>query len=329
MTPILRVQNLSVNYDTKRALDALSLDVSAGEVIGVIGPNGAGKTSFIKSLCGRVDFTGDIEIGGRALKRGTHRQDLIGLVPQDIGLYPHMTAQENLDVFARIMGLDRAARAAAINTALDAVDMRAHRGTRLGAMSGGMKRRINVAAAIMHAPKLLILDEPTAGVDSPARDAVHRLARNLAQSGMGVLLITHELDHAEAMCDKVLILARGQALAFASPPDILTQCYGGAREIIVRFSVVPDRDMRGSMAPFAFSQGEMPTIWTAMTQASEVSFVSAFMAALKNADSTVREITVRRPGLSALMPVIERSGALPHMGPAAPPSDKQAGATLC
>lgn len=309
MTSALRVSDLSVHYGKHHALKNIDLEINSGELIGIIGPNGAGKTSFINALCGRVDYDGLVQIGDTRLKRGNNRQKLLGLVPQDIGLYTHMTARENLAAFAKIMGLSRTERKDAIEAALDAVGMTAKANDVINALSGGMKRRINVAAAIMHKPKVIIFDEPTAGVDVPARDTLHRLARKLAETGIAVLLVTHELEQAEALCDKILILCDGAKLDFDTPPRILTRNFAGMREVMVRYACPPQDEIIQSMKPFEFRQGELPTIWTAMTQASEVSFVSAFMTALKNRNDLVREVSVRRPGLTSLMHRIEQTGS--------------------
>ncbi len=311
MAPVLSVTNLTVDYDGMRALDNLTTELKGGNVTGLIGPNGAGKTSFIKALCGRVRSNGSITINNQRLKLGADRQKFIGLVPQDIGLYPFLTARENLDVFARIQGIKRQSRSHVIDTALKAVGMQNKADETISKLSGGMKRRVNVAAAIMHDPALIILDEPTAGIDVPARDTVHNLARSLADEGKAVLLVTHELDQAEALCDQILLLAKGKQLALSSPADILSFAYGNAREVMVRFSHPPNPETMAALQPFAFMQSELPTIWTAMTEASEVSFVSAFMASLNNGDDYIREISVRRPGLTSLMHVIEKTGKLP------------------
>ena len=304
---VLDVRGLTVDYGKYRALDNLTVEISKGELIGVIGPNGAGKTSFIKALCGRLNLNGELKINGAELKRGTDRRQHIALVPQDIGLYLHLTAEENLDVLGRLLGLkDKLA----IHSALDAVEMRQHAQLRVSDMSGGMKRRINVAAAILTNPSLVIFDEPTAGVDAPARDTVHRLAKKLADEGKAVILITHELEQAEALCDKVLVLCKGKRLAFEPPARLLERCFKGQREVMVRFANAPVPDALAAMAPFDFKQGELPTIWVAMTDANEVSFVSAFLTALKGGNDSIREISVRRPGLTALMHRIEKTGQL-------------------
>ncbi len=310
---ILSIKDLSVRYGSETALDSLCVDIMPREIVGIIGPNGAGKTSFIKALCGRLKSEGDIIIAGKPIKKGQSRQKYIGLVPQDIGLYGHMTAKENLHIFARIMRIKSSVTEKRITAALKAVGMSDKADARVETLSGGMKRRINVAAAIMHQPKILILDEPTAGVDVPARDTIHKLARLLANTGMGVLLITHELEQAEAFCNKILVLAKGRKLAFASPTNLLAECFGHNREVTVRFSTPPSPELISAVTPFKFTMGDLPTIWKTMTSASEVSFVSAFMAAVKNGDRHIREISVGRPGLSSLMYHLEKNDELPHV----------------
>ncbi len=304
---VLSVRDLIVDYGKHRALENLSLGISEGELVGVIGPNGAGKTSFIKALCGRLSLKGELNINGVDLKRGTDRRRHIALVPQDIGLYPHLTAEENLDVIGRLLGLkDKQA----ISTALNSVEMREHAKIHISNMSGGMKRRINVAAAILTNPSLVIFDEPTAGVDAPARDTVHRLARKFADDGKAVILITHELEQAEALCDKVLVLCKGKRLAFEAPVDLLERSFQNQREVKIRYSAPPTKDISEAMALFDFKQGELPTIWVAMTNSDEVSFVSSFMTALQGETELIREISVRKPGLTALMHRIEKTGQM-------------------
>lgn len=304
---MLSVRGLTVDYGKHRALDQLSLEIAEGELVGVIGPNGAGKTSFVKALCGRLRLKGELKVCGVSLNQGTDRRRHIALVPQDIGLYMHLTAKENLQVIGRLLGLkDKQG----VTDALDAVEMSQHANLRVSDMSGGMKRRINVAAAILTKPSLVIFDEPTAGVDAPARDTVHRLARKLAKDGKSVILITHELEQAEALCDKVLVLCKGKGLAFEAPAKLLEHSFHEQREVMVRYAVEPEQEAFEAMKPFQFHQGELPTIWVALTNANEVSFVSAFLTALKGQNDLIREISVRRPGLTALMHRIEKTGQL-------------------
>ncbi len=139
---------------------------------------------------------------------------------------------------------------------------------------------------------------------------MHRLARKLADEGKAVILITHELEQAEALCDKVLVLCKGKRLAFDPPTDLLERYFEGQREVKVRYSTPPTKDIASVMQSFDFIQGELSTIWVAMTHSDEVSFVSTFMKALKGDNKLIREISVRKPGLTALMHRIEKTEQL-------------------
>lgn len=303
--PILSVEGLGVRYGGAVALHDVSFAVPRGSLTGVIGPNGAGKSTLVKALCGRVPSEGAVSIAGTRLRPRRERQHMIGLVPQSIGLYPHMSGLENLQVFARLSGVPKPHREERIESALDTVRMADRAHICVGDMSGGMQRRINVAAAILHQPPIIIFDEPTAGVDLPARDVIHRLARRLAGAGHAVLLVTHELDQAEIICDRLIVLRGGRQLAFSDPASLLRAHYGERREVVVRFRGPPDAHTRAALAPFDFREREHPSIWSAMTEATEVSFVSAFMSALPRPDDVVREVTVRRPGLTTFIHDLE------------------------
>ncbi|WP_416877903.1 ABC transporter ATP-binding protein [Litorimonas sp.] len=304
-TPSLEVKDLSVTYGEFQALKSLNLSVRKGELIGVIGPNGAGKTSFIKALCGRVESTGQISIMGQAIKRGQDRRRKIGLVPQDIGLYPKLTVKENLDVIARLLGVKSSKRIQGTEKALDAVGLTPKANSLVQNLSGGMKRRINVAAAIMHDPALVIFDEPTAGVDIPARDELHRLARRQAEQGKAVILVTHELDQAETLCDKILLLFQGQKLTFDTPLNILSRQFEETRNVVLRFGVPPTSKTLEVLRPLGFKQLVSQEIWAASTPLGEAAFMTEFMKAMQGQNDTIREISVYRPGLTALMHHIE------------------------
>ncbi|CAM3796608.1 ABC transporter ATP-binding protein [Litorimonas haliclonae] len=309
-TPSLKVKDLSVTYGEFQALKSLSLSVKKGELVGVIGPNGAGKTSFIKALCGRVGSTGQIFVAGQPLKRGQDRRRKIGLVPQDIGLYPQLTARENLDVIARLLGVKSDKRVQGIEQALEAVGLTSKGSSLIQDLSGGMKRRINVAAAIMHDPAIVIFDEPTAGVDIPARDELHRLARRQAELGKAVILVTHELKEAETLCDKILLLLDGQKLAFDSALSILSQQFGKTRNVILRFASSPSPETLEAMRSFKFERSDSDEVWIATTRLSEPAFMTGLIETLKDQTDTVREISIRRPGLTALMHHVEAEKGL-------------------
>ncbi|MCI5043080.1 MAG: ABC transporter ATP-binding protein [Aquisalinus sp.] len=298
----LAIEGLTVTYGSFRALDNVSFTANAGEVIGLIGPNGAGKTTLVKSICGQTNpETGSIEVAGTRIKMRTSKTGLVGLVPQEIGLYPFMTAAENLDVFARLYRFDRAARRDAVKRALADVDMTGHADKRVSSLSGGMKRRINVAAAILDRPKLLILDEPTAGVDVAARDTIHQLARKLTGQGMTVLLVTHELEQAELICDRVLVLANGSKRYFAAPDDVLSDVYAGRQQVSLKLRHEPDDTLRAALIARDFSSADGHLVWSGLGQEEGPDLIDETRKAVTASGNILQEVSVRRPGLETLL----------------------------
>lgn len=312
MTLALEIENLSVHYGGFKALNNINIKLSAGTITGLIGPNGAGKTSLIKAICGRTDISeGEILIQGEPQSTHSSRTRSIGLVPQDIALYPFLTARENLNIFAKYLSLPKAERAEAVTTALEHVDMSAKANTRIEHMSGGMKRRINVAAAIMHNPALLILDEPTAGVDTPARDAIHGLLKKLAAQGMTIILVTHELDEVEHYCDHILFLAKGAVLAHASGSQILTHAFGDKREVVVDFAQPPLPAHRQILQTFALREGAVPTRWQLFTPINNDEYLTQLIKTTETLQPAIRDVSIRRPNLYRLMEIVEKTGQFP------------------
>ncbi|MEP6343233.1 MAG: ABC transporter ATP-binding protein [Maricaulaceae bacterium] len=312
MTIALEIEGLSVSYADFQALNDINIKLPSGTITGLIGPNGAGKTSLIKAICGRINIDqGQISIHGKPLSPHSSRTHLVGLVPQDIALYPFMTARENLAVFARYLSIPKSEQANAVDQALSDVDMSAKADVRIEHMSGGMKRRINVAAAIMHDPVVLILDEPTAGVDTPARDAIHGLVKTLAAKGMTIILITHELDEVEHYCDHVLLLSKGAVLAHATSSQILAHAFGETREIVVDFTQAPSPQHRQILQTFALREGAVPTRWQLFTQISNDKYLTELIKTTESLQPAVRDVSVRRPNLTRLMEIVEKTGAFP------------------
>lgn len=312
MSPALEIENLSVNYGGFQALDNINLNLGAGTITALIGPNGAGKTSLIKAICGRLDIdAGRVSIQGQPLTPHTSRSKTVGLVPQDIALYPFLTARENLAIFAKYLSLPRQEQSEAVERALAHVDMTEKADVRTQHMSGGMKRRINVAAAIMHNPSILILDEPTAGVDTPARDAIHGLLKQLAAKGMAIILVTHELDEVEHYCDHIIFLAKGKLLAHASGSQILSHAFGDTREVVVDLTHKPSEGQQRILHKFSLRQGSVPTRWQIFTPINNETYLTELIKAMESLQPNVRDVSIRRPNLTRLMEIAERTGHFP------------------
>ncbi len=216
---VLDIQNLSKAFGQRRALTELTLKLLPGEVYGLLGPNGAGKTTTINLLSGllRPD-SGQVLIAGQPASEAT--KPYLGVMPQQNLLYQSLTCGENLAFFAKIYGLLSSQRSQRIQTCLQAVNLQDRVHSVVGSLSGGMQRRLSLAVAMVHQPKLVVLDEPTTGLDIEARYEVWELIRQLKQQGVTVLLTTHLLDEAERLCDRIGFLKQGQLLAQGSLTDL-------------------------------------------------------------------------------------------------------------
>ena len=175
-----------------------------------------------------------------------------------------------------------------------------------------MKRRINVAAAIMHNPALLILDEPTAGVDTPARDTIHGLLKKLAAKGMAIILVTHELDEVEHYCDYILLLSKGTVLAHATGTQILHHAFGETREVIVDFSQPPSPEHQQILHNFRLREGAVPTRWQIFTPINNETYLTELIKTTESLQPNVRDVSIRRPNLTRLMEIVEKTGAFPQ-----------------
>ncbi|MBE9079349.1 ABC transporter ATP-binding protein [Romeria aff. gracilis LEGE 07310] len=227
---MLQIRNLCKSYGPNPVLQNLNLSIAAGEIYGLLGSNGAGKTTTINILCHLLQTdSGSITLYDQPHSEAT--QSLIALVPQENLLYGSLTCEENLSFFARLYGLSKRQRQERIPACLKAVGLANRLKSPAETLSGGMQRRLSMAIALVHHPKLLILDEPTAGLDIDARTAMWRLIRQLQAQGMTILLTTHLLDEAERLCDRLGILKHGRLLAEGSLPQLRQRI--AAQEIIV------------------------------------------------------------------------------------------------
>ena len=227
---LLQVEDLVKVYPgaSVAAVNGLDFSVRGGEIFGLLGPNGAGKTTAISIICTLLrQSSGRVLLGGHdtALHPAAVR-DLFGLAPQELALYPTLSARENLRYFGRLYGLSGRALAHRIDHCLTLVGLLENADTRVDAYSGGMKRRANLAAAILHAPRLLILDEPTVGIDAQSRHLILENLKGLRAAGMTILYTTHYMEEAEQLCSRVAVMDRGRIIATGTPDELIGQVPG-------------------------------------------------------------------------------------------------------
>lgn len=220
---ILVIRDLCRSYGTQPAVNGISFSIPRGEIFGLLGPNGAGKTTTISMLSGLMEPTGGtITLLGMDLAKNTTRAKAkIGLVPQDLALYPTLSARDNLMFFGRIYGLHGKVLRARVEAVLDLVQLADRADERIETFSGGMKRRINLAAGLLHQPEILFLDEPTVGVDPQSRNAIFESIESLNRSGLTVIYTTHYMEEAERLCHRVAILDHGQIVALDTPANLI------------------------------------------------------------------------------------------------------------
>jgi ABC-2 type transport system ATP-binding protein len=221
--PTLIVSGLSKAFGELQAVVDLSFEVAPGETFGLLGPNGAGKTTTISMICGLLDpDAGSVTIEGIPIRPGsTTGRELIGYVPQELALYPDISGRDNLAFFGRLYGLRGAAARDRIDDVLEVVGLTERGGDKVEHYSGGMQRRLNIAAGLLHRPRLLILDEPTVGIDPQSRNAILEAVAALGEQGMSVLYTTHYMEEAERLCRRVGIVDHGRLLALGTRRELV------------------------------------------------------------------------------------------------------------
>ncbi|MFA6148340.1 MAG: ABC transporter ATP-binding protein [bacterium] len=229
---ILQVRRLVKVYNgaATPAVDGVDFDVKQGEIFGLLGPNGAGKTTVISIICTLLRPTsGNVTLCSRdAVRNPARLRRLFGLAPQEIALYPSLTARENLRYFGSIYGLSGRILRSRIEECLALVGLSDHGGTRIDTFSGGMKRRANLAAAILHSPPVLLLDEPTVGIDAQSRNLILENLKTLRDAGATIVYTTHYMEEAENLCRRVAIMDRGKIIAEGSPQSLVAATDGCA-----------------------------------------------------------------------------------------------------
>jgi len=221
---VLVVNNLRKSYGRLTAVDGIRFAIEAGEIFGLLGPNGAGKSTTINVVASLlVPDGGEITINGRRWSAGADYKRRIGYVPQELSLEERLTARENLILFGRLYGLGGRDLKRRTDQTLETVGLADRRRDLVKTFSGGMKRRLNIAASLLHAPELLLLDEPTVGVDPQARAYIFELIERLAKEGRAVLYTTHYMEEAQRLCLRTAIIDHGRILASGTLSDLIAR----------------------------------------------------------------------------------------------------------
>ena len=228
---MLKLEQVSKAFGSLQAVDSVSFELAAGEIFGLLGPNGAGKSTTVMMIAGQLEpDSGRVDVAGMGSPETDRVREKIGIAPQSLSLYDDLTGLENLRFFGRMQGLSGDALDQAVDDALSVVNLRNRAGDRVKNYSGGMQRRLNLAVALLHDPQLLLLDEPTVGVDPQSRNAILDNIEVLRQSGRGLLYTTHYMEEVERICDRVGIMDSGKLLALDTV-DGLVKAHGGPSQL--------------------------------------------------------------------------------------------------
>jgi ABC-2 type transport system ATP-binding protein len=239
---MLRIEQLKKRFGERDVVKGVSLHVKKGETFGLLGPNGAGKSTTISMICGLIPMDhGDVIVGEHSIKRNPQEvKRKLGIVPQDVALYPTMSAQENLRFWGRMYGLSGTVLKKRTAEVLEMVGLSERAKDQVGTFSGGMKRRINIGAALLHNPEVLIMDEPTVGIDPQSRNHILETVKMLNESGMTVLYTSHYMEEVEYLCDRVAIMDHGEVIAMGNITELCNRLGRAGEAIEVKVDAISD-----------------------------------------------------------------------------------------
>ncbi|WP_051298816.1 ABC transporter ATP-binding protein [Arthrobacter castelli] len=298
---VLVVQDLVRNFGELRAVDGVSFRIAPGETYGVLGPNGAGKTTSISMIAGllRPD-SGSVHVAGQLMgPRQVGPKALLGLVPQELAIYPELSAAENLRFFGRLQGLGGAELRSRTDEVLDIIGLSDRAKSATKEFSGGMKRRLNIGIGLLHRPALLILDEPTVGVDPQSRNSILESVEALATEGMSVLYTTHYMEEAERLCDRIAIVDSGRIQAEGTRTELI-RIVGELDEIRL--------DGSGDIAAAAGALERLPAVEHVLTEARTLRLtvreaptaVAGIVNAAGQAGMELADVEISRPDLESV-----------------------------
>lgn len=288
-TPVLTLQNVRKTYRGREALKGISLELRRGELLGFFGPNGAGKTTMIRCICGLLKAdSGKIT---RHMADATEGSSLarLGLVPQNLAVYPDLTVQQNLEVFGRLEGVSRKALKQRIREVLKWAALEDRTRSLTKTLSGGMQRRLNIACSVLHQPDILLLDEPTVGVDPQSRERIYQMVQELTDKGTAVLITTHQLEEVETRCDRIVVMDRGTIVADGTLNELVSRTIGRPHRVILRF----DHPHPKLISSFSFDEPRT----TATCALPNTEDLPQVLSVLRELDQQPKQIEVRSYGL--------------------------------
>jgi len=295
---IIEVSGLHKSYGSRCVLNDLNFAVTAGEIIGLLGPNGAGKTTTLAILATlRKPDAGEVRIAGYDTRRDPAPvRRRLGFVPQSIALYPSLTPSQNVELFARIHGLAAREARAASDDALDKVGLSERKHDAVASLSGGMQRRVNLACGMVHQPEILLLDEPTVGVDPQSRERILETLRALAAAGATIVYSTHYMEEVEQLCNRALLIDHGHVIAAGTVAELVA-LGGSHHRMEITFRVPPPAALFAGLDGVTELASPPPGDRVSLTLAG-LSAVSPVLDRASRAGFPVLEFNLHSPNLS-------------------------------
>jgi ABC-2 type transport system ATP-binding protein len=289
VSPVLTLENVRKTYRGREALKGISLELRPGELLGFFGPNGAGKTTMIRCISGLLKPD-----SGRIIRHPFDDPEddepvRLGLVPQNLAVYPDLTVQQNLEVFGRLEGVTGKALKYRIEEVLEWAALKDRTRSLTKTLSGGMQRRLNIACSVLHDPDILLLDEPTVGVDPQSRERIYEMMQQLTEDGAAVLLTTHQLEEVETRCDRIVVMDHGTIVADGTLSELVSKTIGQPHRVILKF----DSPCSKALASFVFDEPRT----SATCSLASMKELPQVLSVLKQLDQEPSRIDVRSYGL--------------------------------
>jgi ABC-2 type transport system ATP-binding protein len=291
----LRIAALVKRFGQLTAVDGISLELNSGECLGLLGPNGAGKSTLIRSIVGRViPDAGSVSVFGASADSVAARMAL-GWVPQDLALYPRLTCRENLEAFGQYHGLGRAALKTAVAWCLEWAALADRAEDTVASFSGGMKRRLNMAAGLIHQPKVILMDEPTVGVDPQSRNRIFEMIEKLRDQGISMIYTTHYMEEAERLCDRIAIIEHGCIIASGTKEELVHDAFASRSEVFARFGNPND-----GVVAWVKERGGVFENGTARFTIDRATEIAGLLEAAAHAGHELVDVSLRKPNLESV-----------------------------
>jgi len=293
-TPLL-IEALVKRFGEVIAVAGITLELRAGECLGLLGPNGAGKSTLIRSIVGRViPDAGTISVFG-APADSTSARNALGWIPQELALYPRLSCRENLQSFGRYHGLSGPVLTEAVERCLEWATLTDRADELVRNLSGGMKRRLNMAAGLIHQPKLVLMDEPTVGVDPQSRNHIFEMIEKLGSQGMSIVYTTHYMEEAERLCDRVAIVDHGRIIALGTDAELVQNAFGSRTQLVARFAGVTE-----SVADWVAQRGGQMLDGAAQFTVEHPAEIASLLEDSTKAGLELVDLSLHRPNLESV-----------------------------